>query len=116
MTEFQGTIGRTLAESTPHFMEPPHPGEDSPNVVIVLIDDKPYSLREVMQAFKGSATAVHGWRYSREDSAVAAFDAGEAAAQWKTVEPALLAVQQVFGPDHYELPVDARREGCTAAD
>ena len=39
MTEFQGTIGRTLAESTPHFMEPPHPGEDSPNVVIVLIDD-----------------------------------------------------------------------------
>ena len=39
MTDFQGTIGRTLADSTPHWMEPPHPGEDSPNVVIVLIDD-----------------------------------------------------------------------------
>ena len=39
MTEFQGTIGRTLADSTPHFIEPPHPGEDAPNVVIVLIDD-----------------------------------------------------------------------------
>lgn len=39
MTEFQGTIGRTLADSTPHFFEPPHPGPDAPNVVIVLIDD-----------------------------------------------------------------------------
>jgi len=39
MTEFQGTIGRTLADSTPHFIEPPHPGDDAPNVVIVLIDD-----------------------------------------------------------------------------
>ena len=39
MTEFPGTIGRTLAESTPHFAEPPHPGDDAPNVVIVLIDD-----------------------------------------------------------------------------
>ena len=39
MTEFQGTVGRTLADSTPHFIEPPHPGDDAPNVVIVLIDD-----------------------------------------------------------------------------
>ena len=39
MTDFQGTIGRTLAESEPHFTEPAHPGEDSPNVVIVLMDD-----------------------------------------------------------------------------
>ena len=36
---FQGTIGRTLAESEPHFAEPPHPGADAPNVVIVLLDD-----------------------------------------------------------------------------
>ena len=39
MTEFEGTIGRTLADSEPHFAEPPHPGEDAPNVVIVLLDD-----------------------------------------------------------------------------
>ena len=39
MTDFKGTIGRTLAESTPHFVEPPHPGDDAPNVVIVLMDD-----------------------------------------------------------------------------
>ncbi|MEM9464688.1 MAG: arylsulfatase [Actinomycetota bacterium] len=43
MTEFQGTIGRTLADSEPHWMEPPHPGEGAPNVVIVLIDDLGYA-------------------------------------------------------------------------
>ena len=36
---FEGRIGRTRAESEPHFSDPPHPGEDSPNVVIVLLDD-----------------------------------------------------------------------------
>ena len=39
MTEFKGTIGRTLADSEADYMEPPHPGEDAPNVVIVLLDD-----------------------------------------------------------------------------
>ncbi len=37
--EWQGTIGKTLADSQPWFPEPPHPGEDAPNVVIVLLDD-----------------------------------------------------------------------------
>lgn len=37
--EWNGTIGKTLAESQPWFGEPPHPGEDAPNVVIVLLDD-----------------------------------------------------------------------------
>lgn len=39
MTDFKGTIGRTLADSTPHFTEPAHPGNDAPNVMIVLLDD-----------------------------------------------------------------------------
>ncbi len=39
MIEFEGTIGRTVADSVPHFVEPPHPGDDAPNVVIVLLDD-----------------------------------------------------------------------------
>ena len=39
MTEFKGTIGRTLADSEPHFEERPHPGDGAPNVVIVLLDD-----------------------------------------------------------------------------
>jgi arylsulfatase len=36
---FGGTIGRTLADSQPWFDEPPHPGERSPNIVAVLLDD-----------------------------------------------------------------------------
>jgi arylsulfatase len=37
--QFGGTIGRTVAESTPWWPTPPHPGEDAPNVVVVLLDD-----------------------------------------------------------------------------
>ncbi len=37
--EFHGRIGRTVPESEPWFDEPPHPGDDAPNVVIVLLDD-----------------------------------------------------------------------------
>ncbi|MCB0987976.1 MAG: arylsulfatase [Acidimicrobiales bacterium] len=36
---FGGKIGRTLAESEAWFAEPPHPGSDAPNVVLVLLDD-----------------------------------------------------------------------------
>jgi arylsulfatase len=36
---FEGTIGRTHAESTPWWPTPPHPGEDAPNVIVVLLDD-----------------------------------------------------------------------------
>ena len=37
--QFQGRIGRTVADSEPHFETAPHPGEDAPNVIIVLLDD-----------------------------------------------------------------------------
>jgi len=36
---FEGTIGRTLADSEPHFEESPHPEQGSPNVVFILLDD-----------------------------------------------------------------------------
>ncbi len=36
---FPGVIGKTLADSEPFFEQPPHPGEDAPNVVVVLLDD-----------------------------------------------------------------------------
>ena len=36
---FHGHIGRTFAESEPWFEEPVHPADDSPNVVVVLLDD-----------------------------------------------------------------------------
>ena len=36
---FEGRISRVLADSEAWFEEPPHPGEDAPNVVVVLLDD-----------------------------------------------------------------------------
>ena len=36
---FDGTIGRTVADSEPYFDEQPHPGRDAPNIVVVLLDD-----------------------------------------------------------------------------
>lgn len=36
---FEGTIGRTLADSTPWFDPPPDPGPDAPDVVVILLDD-----------------------------------------------------------------------------
>ena len=36
---FHGRIGRTFSESEPWFEELAHPADDSPNVVIVLLDD-----------------------------------------------------------------------------
>jgi hypothetical protein len=35
----EGKIGRTLADSEAWFEEAPHPGEQSPNVVVVLLND-----------------------------------------------------------------------------
>jgi arylsulfatase A-like enzyme len=37
--QFQGRIGRTNAESEPHFEQRPHPADGAPNVIIVLLDD-----------------------------------------------------------------------------
>ncbi|HVM08574.1 MAG TPA: arylsulfatase [Acidimicrobiales bacterium] len=36
---FEGRIGRTIADSEPWFDERAHPGEDAPNVVVILLDD-----------------------------------------------------------------------------
>lgn len=38
-SRFEGTIGRTIADSESWFDDPPHPGSDAPNVVMVLLDD-----------------------------------------------------------------------------
>ena len=40
---FEGEINRTEAESTPWWPTPPHPGEDAPNVVVILLDDTGFS-------------------------------------------------------------------------
>ena len=38
-SRFEGTIGRTVADSEAWFDEPPHPDDRAPNVVVVLLDD-----------------------------------------------------------------------------
>ena len=38
-SRFEGTIGRTIADSEAWFDDPPHPGGEAPNVVMVLLDD-----------------------------------------------------------------------------
>ena len=40
---FQGTIGKTLDESEPHFRPEPHPGDGAPNVLVILYDDLGFS-------------------------------------------------------------------------
>jgi arylsulfatase len=41
--EFQGIIGRTIADSKPGMPERPAPGKDAPNIVIVVFDDTGFS-------------------------------------------------------------------------
>jgi arylsulfatase A-like enzyme len=38
-SRFEGTIGRTIADSEAWFDDPPHTDDGAPNLVIVLLDD-----------------------------------------------------------------------------
>jgi arylsulfatase A-like enzyme len=40
---FDGVIARTQADSQPSWPVPPHPGDDAPNVVVILLDDTGFS-------------------------------------------------------------------------
>ena len=40
---FKGHIGRTYQDSTPWWPEPKRSGDDSPNVVLILLDDTGFS-------------------------------------------------------------------------
>lgn len=84
----------------------------APPTVIIVADDKQSNLADVMETFTGSDTAVHAWRYSREDDVVAAFDTQQAAETWNAVKPALMKIEQIFGPENFDLPPSFVREGC----
>lgn len=86
-------------------------GTESP-AVIVFVDDKQKYVDQVMEAFADSGTAVHGWRYAREDARVRAFDPEEAATQWKALQPALTTIEEIFGPDNFHLDPPSRPEDC----
>ena len=66
--DFQGTIGRTVADSEPHWPEPPHPGEDAPNVVVVLFDDLGFAqlscYGSTLSTPHCDALAANGLRYT----------------------------------------------------
>ena len=51
---FAGRIGRTIADSEPSFEQRTHPGEDAPNVVIVLLDDTGFVRHAATDEFTGT--------------------------------------------------------------
>ncbi|NND56763.1 MAG: DUF2608 domain-containing protein [Xanthomonadales bacterium] len=83
--------------------------------VIVVADDKAENLEAIMETFGKSGAHVHAWRYSAEDPNVAALNTRQAAAQWQATLPALMILEEVFGPDNFDLPEPAGREGCESA-
>jgi len=82
--------------------------------VVVFADDKEKNLRDVLETYAGSSTAIHAWRYNREDPVVAAFDPVKAGAEWDALRPALQTIQQLLGPDNFDFPPYVAPEGCPA--
>lgn len=79
---------------------------------IVVVDDKPANLDAVTQTFTTLGVPVRAWRYSGEDQAVELFDGTGAAELWGNLQPALLTLQALLGPDHFQLP--AAPQPCVA--
>jgi hypothetical protein len=79
---------------------------------VVMADDKQSNLDAVRETFAGLGVPVRAWRYAGEDHRVAAFDGDISHAMWRQLEPALATIQQVLGPDNYQLPAPASRSGC----
>lgn len=65
---FEGTVGRTLAESVPWWPTPPHPVDGAPNIVVMLIDDLGFShfgcFGSDLVTPSIDALAANGLRYS----------------------------------------------------
>lgn len=66
--EFDGVIGPTIAESAPSWPARPHPGEDAPNVVVILLDDTGFAqlgcYGSTMSTPNIDALAAGGLRYT----------------------------------------------------
>jgi hypothetical protein len=87
-------------------------GQPYPTLIIV-VDDKQEYLNQIMGAFSWSGTAVQAWRYTREDPEVEAFDTEQATTQWEVMQAALLQVEEIMGPDNYDLPDPGTRAECS---
>ena len=86
-------------------------GQPLPSVV-VIVDDKAGNLAAVRETMDAANVSVHAWRYAGEDEAVAAFDPKAAFEAWQHAEPALRALEDQFGPVHFDLPPPGPPEGC----
>ncbi len=80
--------------------------------VIVMVDDKEQNLRAVLETFEGTGTAVHAWRYSREDAAVSSFDRDKATELWLQIRPALKQILSMLGRDNFYFPEYVTPKGC----
>ena len=65
---FQGVIGKTIKDSEPSFEIPNHPGEDAPNIVIILLDDTGFSqlgcYGSSIDTSNIDALAAHGLQFT----------------------------------------------------
>lgn len=82
--------------------------------LIIAIDDKQEHLNDLMSSFVWNGTPIQAWRYTREDVNVSELDHGETADQWAALRPALVQLEDIVGPDHYDLPEPVQREGCSS--
>lgn len=80
--------------------------------VVVMADDKQKNLDAIKETFGELGVPVHAWRYTAEDNNVAAFDPEQAHSEWKFIEDALRQIQQVLGPDNYDLGTARLPEEC----
>ncbi len=80
--------------------------------VIVMADDKEGNLQTVLETFAGTGTAVHAWRYSREDAAVSSFDRNKATELWLQIRPALQQIQSMLGRNNFYFPEYITPTGC----
>jgi hypothetical protein len=80
--------------------------------VIVMTDDKQKNLDAVKETFLALGVPVHAWRYTAEDENVQNFDPELADSQWKSIENALHKIQQILGPDNYNLDSATRSPEC----
>ena len=80
--------------------------------VVVLVDDKEQNLRAVLETFEGTGTAVHAWRYTREDGSVSSFDREKATELWLQIRPALRQVLTMLGRNNFDFPEYVAPKGC----
>jgi len=71
--------------------------------IIIMVDDKKKNLDAVRETFSARGIPVHNWRYTGEDINVRKFDPEQANAQWSSLEAPLRQLQQVLGPDNFDL-------------